>query len=80
LLVGCSTKISPEGDQTPRLCPRCNNVAVISAKKRNWFELFCVPVIPMNSKHIWICTICNWQVPVQPGCVLFISSRAVSRC
>ena len=24
-IVGCQTKVTPEGDLTPRLCPRCNN-------------------------------------------------------
>lgn len=23
--VGCQSRISPEGDQTPRICPRCHN-------------------------------------------------------
>lgn len=27
LAVGCSTKIKPEGDLTPRICPRCHNGA-----------------------------------------------------
>ncbi|KAF9001913.1 hypothetical protein BDQ17DRAFT_1244018 [Cyathus striatus] len=65
--VGCQTKITPEGDQTPRVCPRCHNAAVIRAKSREWFEFFFIPVIPMSSKHIWICSICNWTLPVQAG-------------
>jgi hypothetical protein len=23
----------------------------------------------MNSHHIWLCNICQWQTPLQPGCV-----------
>ncbi|KAJ3509084.1 hypothetical protein NMY22_g16415 [Coprinellus aureogranulatus] len=67
VLFGCKTTVKPEGDQTPRLCPRCNNAAVISAKTRDWFEICFVPLIPMSSKHIWTCTICQWSVHNQPG-------------
>ncbi|KAF8590450.1 hypothetical protein K439DRAFT_1329646, partial [Ramaria rubella] len=64
---GCSTKIKQDSDQTPRICPRCHNTAVISAKTRMWFELFFIPLIPTTSSHIWLCSICQWQVPHQPG-------------
>ncbi|KAF8969905.1 hypothetical protein BDZ97DRAFT_1653103, partial [Flammula alnicola] len=66
---GCSTKISPEGDQIPRICPRCHNAAVVSAKSREFFEFCFVPLIPMSNKHIWLCSICQWAVPIQPGSV-----------
>ncbi|KAK9896323.1 hypothetical protein P389DRAFT_171447 [Cystobasidium minutum MCA 4210] len=61
ILCGCSTKISGEGNDA-RVCPRCHNLAVQPAKKREWFELFCIPIIPYSSDHVWICSICNWQV------------------
>ncbi|TEB35953.1 hypothetical protein FA13DRAFT_1727511 [Coprinellus micaceus] len=67
VLFGCKTTLKAEGDQTPRICPRCNNAAVISAKSREWFEICFVPLIPMSSKHIWTCTICQWSVQNQPG-------------
>ncbi|TFK29781.1 hypothetical protein FA15DRAFT_663044 [Coprinopsis marcescibilis] len=63
VLFGCKTTVKPEGDQNPRVCPRCNNAAVIGAKTRNWFEICFVPLVPLSSKHIWTCTICNWQSP-----------------
>ena len=44
-------------------------VAVVSAKKKTYFELFCVPVFPMSSKHVWVCGICQWRVPLQQGYV-----------
>ncbi|KAH9934815.1 uncharacterized protein B0H18DRAFT_869216, partial [Fomitopsis serialis] len=62
---GCPTKIKPDGDQTPRICPRCNNVSVTSAKSRLWFELCWIPLIPMKSNHIWMCSICQWNIPLQ---------------
>lgn len=43
--------------------------AVVSAKKKTYFELFCVPIFPMNSKHVWVCSICQWRVPLQQGYV-----------
>jgi len=67
IIFGCPTKIKPEGDQTPRMCPRCNNASVISAKSRMWFELFWIPLVPLSSNHIWICTVCQWEVPHQEG-------------
>ncbi|KAF8516905.1 hypothetical protein BU17DRAFT_50391, partial [Hysterangium stoloniferum] len=67
--VGCPTKISQDGEQPGRICPRCSNVAVVSAKSRMWFELqvFFIPLIPMPSSNIWLCTICQWEVPHQQG-------------
>ncbi|EPQ58401.1 hypothetical protein GLOTRDRAFT_110180 [Gloeophyllum trabeum ATCC 11539] len=67
IMFGCPTKIKPEGDQTPRICPRCHNASVFAAKSRMWFELCFVPLIPMSSKHIWMCSICQWNVPKQPS-------------
>jgi len=67
IIFGCPTKIKPDGDQSPRICPRCNNASVTSAKSRLWFELCFVPLIPMQSKRIWMCSICQWSVPLQQG-------------
>ncbi|KAJ3928811.1 MAG: hypothetical protein NXY57DRAFT_964196 [Lentinula lateritia] len=41
--------------------------SVFSAKSRTWFELFFIPLIPMNTKHIWMCGICRWVAPMGPG-------------
>jgi len=60
LIFGCSTSVSPDSGQALRVCPNCHNVSVTSGKKRTWFELCCVPVIPMSSSHVWICSICQW--------------------
>ncbi|KIM57610.1 hypothetical protein SCLCIDRAFT_16923 [Scleroderma citrinum Foug A] len=65
--LGCPTKIRPEGDQAPRVCPRCNNAAMFAAKSRTWFEFCFVPLIPMRTKHIWMCGICQLQTQMQPG-------------
>ncbi|KAG2075967.1 hypothetical protein BDR04DRAFT_1125988 [Suillus decipiens] len=67
LTVGCPTKVKPVGNDAARICPRCHNAAMFSAKSRTWFELCFVPLIPMNSKHIWMCGICQLQVNMQPG-------------
>ncbi|EPT05964.1 hypothetical protein FOMPIDRAFT_1137969 [Fomitopsis schrenkii] len=65
IIFGCPTKIKADGDQTPRVCPRCNNISVSSAKSRLWFELCWVPLIPMKSTRIWMCSICQWNIPLQ---------------
>ncbi|KAH8824836.1 hypothetical protein DL96DRAFT_1611018 [Flagelloscypha sp. PMI_526] len=62
-IFGCKDTISPEGEQQPRFCPRCNNASVGRAKKRQWLELCFVPVVPMSTKHVWFCSICQWRVP-----------------
>ncbi|KAH8107019.1 hypothetical protein BXZ70DRAFT_885200, partial [Cristinia sonorae] len=67
IVVGCTDRVRPEGDLTPRVCPRCHNVSVQSAKSRMWFELCFVPIVPMSSKHIWVCSICHWSTRVQQG-------------
>ncbi|KIK06612.1 hypothetical protein K443DRAFT_267123 [Laccaria amethystina LaAM-08-1] len=63
ILFGCQTKVKPEGEQGLWKCPRCNNVSVISAKTTTWFELFFIPLVPFSSKHVWMCTICQWSAP-----------------
>ncbi|CAL1704342.1 unnamed protein product [Somion occarium] len=67
ILIGCNKKIKPEGDEPPRICPRCHNASVTRAKSRTWFELCFVPLVPLSTKHIWICAICQWNIPIQPG-------------
>ncbi|TFL07702.1 hypothetical protein BDV98DRAFT_34534 [Pterulicium gracile] len=66
IICGCSTSVKPDSDGPTqmRLCPRCSNATVISAKSRSWFELCCVPIIPYSSKHVWVCQTCQWQQEV----------------
>ncbi|EGG06286.1 uncharacterized protein MELLADRAFT_74881 [Melampsora larici-populina 98AG31] len=60
--IGCPTKINQGGgDGQPRICPRCHNASVFQADSRMWIEICCVPLIPLKSKDIWHCSICNWQ-------------------
>lgn len=35
--------------------------AVIKVNSKLWFEFFCIPIFPMNSKHLYRCNI--WCVP-----------------
>ncbi|KAL0947399.1 hypothetical protein HGRIS_013512 [Hohenbuehelia grisea] len=68
VLFGCQTQIKPDGtQQVARICPRCHNASVFAAKSKTWFEFFFVPIFPLSSKNVWICGICQWQVPIQPG-------------
>ncbi|KAI0063473.1 hypothetical protein BV25DRAFT_1915370 [Artomyces pyxidatus] len=67
IIFGCSEHVKPEGSPNPRICPRCHNASVMSAKTRTWFSVCFLPLIPLNSNHIWTCAICNWNVPVQQG-------------
>ncbi|KAI6110016.1 hypothetical protein F5141DRAFT_1004373, partial [Pisolithus sp. B1] len=71
--VGCPNKIKPTGDQSPRICPRCHNgefyraASMFAAKSRTWFEFCFVPLIPLQSKDVWMCGICHLQTVMQPG-------------
>ncbi|KAI9569512.1 hypothetical protein HD554DRAFT_2091683 [Boletus coccyginus] len=67
IAFGCPTKVSPSGDQGSRICPRCHNASMFAAKSRKWFEFCFVPLIPLKSKHIWMCGICQLQTEMQPG-------------
>ncbi|KAH7889844.1 hypothetical protein F5I97DRAFT_1941089 [Phlebopus sp. FC_14] len=69
VIFGCPTKIKPEGNQGSRICPRCHNdiAAMFAAKSRTWFELCFVPLIPLQSKHVWMCGICQLQTEMQPS-------------
>ncbi|PFH50064.1 hypothetical protein AMATHDRAFT_177741 [Amanita thiersii Skay4041] len=68
IFFGCQTKLKPQGDQqVPRVCPNCHNGSIIAAKKTTWFELFFIPVVPISSKHVWFCHICQWRTPIVAG-------------
>ncbi|EIW85410.1 hypothetical protein CONPUDRAFT_80011 [Coniophora puteana RWD-64-598 SS2] len=68
IMVGCPTKIKPEGEnQGGRICPRCHNASMFAAKSRQWFEFCFVPLIPFKTRHVWMCSICQLQVDTQQG-------------
>jgi hypothetical protein len=52
-----------------RSAERAYLASVFSAKRTEWFELFWIPLIPMGSKHVWMCNICQFMALVTPGCV-----------
>lgn len=60
VIFGCPTKIKSEGGQA-HVCPRCHNAQVVPAKSRTWFEVCWIPLIPLKSKHIFYCNICQWK-------------------
>ncbi|KAI5827954.1 hypothetical protein K523DRAFT_277858 [Schizophyllum commune Tattone D] len=64
IIFGLSDKVKPEKDQQPRVCPHCRNASVVRAKRTKWFELFWIPLIPFHWKHIWVCGICHWALPI----------------
>lgn len=49
--------------------------SIVAAKSKLWFEFFFVPIFPMSSDHIWICTICQFRAPLQTGCVALCPSH-----
>ncbi|PWN48988.1 hypothetical protein IE53DRAFT_388811 [Violaceomyces palustris] len=63
VIFGCKDTIKQEGSGQAHICPRCHNAQVVTAKSKKWFELCWIPLIPMGSKHIFVCGICQWQAP-----------------
>ncbi|SGZ26038.1 BQ5605_C024g09821 [Microbotryum silenes-dioicae] len=62
LQIGCSNRLSQEGDGQSRVCPRCHNAAVVQVKSTKCLEICCVPLVPLGSDHLWHCSICQWQI------------------
>ncbi|WVR06057.1 hypothetical protein IAU60_003085 [Kwoniella sp. DSM 27419] len=62
LIFGFPTKFKQDAGGPGRLCPRCNNYAVVGGASRTWFEFFWIPLIPFSKHHIWLCTTCQWEM------------------
>lgn len=42
-------------------CGHCNNVSKYKIfRRRKWFALYWIPMIPMSSEYFISCPICNW--------------------
>ncbi|KAF6765053.1 hypothetical protein DFP72DRAFT_869914 [Ephemerocybe angulata] len=44
-----------------------NSDAVQFMKRTQWFELFFIPIIPVSSKRVYVCTICQWSSSNAPS-------------
>ncbi|GAA5827019.1 hypothetical protein JCM5353_008890 [Sporobolomyces roseus] len=60
LSFGCSKRYSQEDGQA-HVCPRCHNAQVYATKEKNCLEICCIPLVPLGSKHVWMCSICQWS-------------------
>ncbi|OCF54275.1 hypothetical protein L486_08189 [Kwoniella mangroviensis CBS 10435] len=67
LIFGFPTKFRQDASEPGRMCPRCNNAAVVGGSSRTWFEFFWIPLIPFTKSRIWICTICQWEMKQGDG-------------
>ena len=42
-------------------CERCNNVSRYRIfRRRNWFTIFWIPLIPLSTKYYIACPVCNY--------------------
>ena len=42
-------------------CEHCNNVSHYRIfRRRNWFTIFWIPIIPLSTKYFIACPICNF--------------------
>ncbi|WVN89124.1 uncharacterized protein L203_104340 [Cryptococcus depauperatus CBS 7841] len=62
LVCGFPEKFKQDEPAPGRMCPRCYNAAVVGGSTRTWFEFFWIPLIPFTKHHIWLCSICHWQM------------------
>ena len=54
------TTIKYFGKVMPLKCGKCNNIQYWNLiRKRKWFTLFFIPVIPYENNYYLICPICN---------------------
>ncbi|WRT64342.1 uncharacterized protein IL334_001274 [Kwoniella shivajii] len=67
LIFGFPTKFKQDAPEPGRMCPRCNNAAVVGGNSRTWFEFFWVPLIPFKKSRVWICTTCQWEMKQGDG-------------
>ncbi|ORY88642.1 hypothetical protein BCR35DRAFT_301425 [Leucosporidium creatinivorum] len=63
IVYGCPAKLTQEGHDT-RVCPRCHNPRVEKFKRKKRFDLCYIPLIPLGTKHLYFCTVCRWESPV----------------
>ncbi|GAA5950494.1 hypothetical protein JCM3765_004566 [Sporobolomyces pararoseus] len=42
-------------------CPRCGNGSAKAYKRKKWFELYWIPIVPLGSKHVYVCPVCRWE-------------------
>ncbi|KAM0748841.1 hypothetical protein T439DRAFT_327344 [Meredithblackwellia eburnea MCA 4105] len=63
LVWGTSSSLSQERSDT-RICPKCSNANVEPVKVKKRFELCWVPLVPMGTKELWFCNICQWSTPI----------------
>ncbi|GAA5913215.1 uncharacterized protein JCM6883_005287 [Sporobolomyces salmoneus] len=49
-----------QSDET-YVCPNCRNASVKAYKRKKWFELYWIPLVPLGSKHVFVCPVCRWQ-------------------
>ncbi|GAA5897766.1 hypothetical protein JCM8208_000255 [Rhodotorula glutinis] len=62
IVFGVNTKLKQEGDEV-RQCQNCHNRSCVRVKRSKRFELFWIPLVPLGSKHIWMCHICSPLLP-----------------
>ena len=59
-------------------CTHCNNVLNYKIfRRRNWFTLFWIPVIPLGTKYFISCPICNYGSKIKKAEALEMTQEIV---
>ncbi|GAA5932525.1 hypothetical protein JCM1841_000238 [Sporobolomyces salmonicolor] len=78
LVFGVNGSLKQEREELC-VCPRCKNAAVQPYRRRKWFEVFWIPLIPLGSKHVWFVSRVS-QNPVRDGVLTFTSIEQCPVC
>ncbi|KAF8656954.1 hypothetical protein AX16_002319 [Volvariella volvacea WC 439] len=63
----CAPDITHDESPQKRMCPACHNPTVGGATIKDWVEVFWIPIFPLTTKHVWICSHCQWTNPQGEG-------------
>ncbi|KAJ7168197.1 hypothetical protein C8R43DRAFT_983397 [Mycena crocata] len=66
VIVGYETQVTPNGEQTAHVCPKCRQASVFSSTSTKEIIVLFVPV-SSNAEALWVCTTenCGWKTPLE---------------
>ncbi|KAJ7093212.1 hypothetical protein C8R44DRAFT_401782 [Mycena epipterygia] len=66
LILGYETQVTPAGEQTAHVCPKCMQASVFSSTSKKEIIVMFVPV-SSSATALWVCTTekCGWTAPAE---------------
>ncbi|KAF7323114.1 Cytochrome c heme-binding site [Mycena chlorophos] len=65
-ILGVVNDVTPTGDQTAHVCPKCKKASVYSSKSTTQVVVLFVAIGTTASESSWLCTTegCGWKAPL----------------